>query len=155
MNIYKVVVLVVAAILILLFSYTWLIPYYKTSNTKTYRQKSEEKLADKPYSHLKFSVSLLKQLEQDDPNGNIFFSPHSIYQALLLAYFGAAGETERQLKDVLGLYWAEHKTDVQHAYDKKKTELANRLQNQTVEFNSVNKLYFSTDIKIRQANKIG
>ena len=33
---------------------------------------------------------------------NIFVSPSSIYETLLLAYFGSGGDTEAELADVLG-----------------------------------------------------
>ena len=33
---------------------------------------------------------------------NIFVSPSSIYETLLIAYFGAGGETEAELSEVLG-----------------------------------------------------
>ena len=41
--------------------------------------------------------------EVDAPNAhNIFISPSSIFQSLMLAYFGAAGETETELANAMG-----------------------------------------------------
>ena len=41
--------------------------------------------------------------ETDAPNAhNIFISPSSIFQSLMLAYFGAAGETETELANAMG-----------------------------------------------------
>lgn len=162
----KIVVSVVAVILIALI--IWLIvPYYKTPNitkqvnaTATPQQQQQHQLnatvkkrVEKPYyPRLKFATSLLKQLQQNNPNENIFYSPHSIYQALLLTYFGAAGESEKQLKNLLGLNLTESKSDIQHAYIMEKNLRSNRFQDQLIELNSVDKLYFSTDIRIRQVN---
>jgi len=53
-----------------------------------------------------FSVNLIKSLFKDAENvglqQNIFVSPSSIYETLLLAYFGAGGDTELELASVLG-----------------------------------------------------
>jgi len=48
-----------------------------------------------------FAFALYERLRSRD--GNIFFSPHSIYTALAMTYVGARGETERQMADALGL----------------------------------------------------
>ena len=41
--------------------------------------------------------------ESDSSNvSNIFISPSSIFQSLMLAYFGAAGETEAELAKTMG-----------------------------------------------------
>lgn len=149
----KIVISIVSVILLALI--IWLIiPYYKTSNImKKGNATAMNATAEKPYySQLKFATSLLKQLHHDEPNGNIFYSPHSVYQVLLLAYFGVAGETEKQLKTLLGLHWAKSKSDVQYAYNMEKNVRANRFQDQIIEFNSIDKLYFSKDIIIRQVN---
>lgn len=109
-----------------------------------------EKRTDKPYySQLKFAISLLDSLQKNEPNKNIFYSPHSVYHALLLAYSGAAGETEKELKHILGLDWAETKADVEYLYKLERNVRANRFQNPSIEFNSVDKLYVSKDIKIK------
>jgi len=63
-----------------------------------------------------FSVNIIKSLfdkyqresnerveEVDTPDvSNIFISPSSIFQSLMLAYFGAAGETEAELAKTMG-----------------------------------------------------
>lgn len=45
------------------------------------------------------------------------YSFHHIvkYRTLLLAYFGAAGETENAFKYALGLDWAKSKVDIKRA----------------------------------------
>jgi serpin B len=48
-----------------------------------------------------FSLAMLREVVAADPTSNIFFSPYSVYNALLLAYFGAANHTEQSLKKVL------------------------------------------------------
>lgn len=111
-----------------------------------------EKRADKPYyPQLRFAISLLNLLQKETPHKNVFYSPHSVYQALLITYFGAAGETEKQLKTVLGLDSSVRKADVERAYNTEKNERAKRFEDQPVEYNSANKLYFEKDIIIRQA----
>ncbi|HVX12222.1 MAG TPA: serpin family protein [Pirellulales bacterium] len=48
-----------------------------------------------------FAVALYGQLAKQNPQGNLFFSPHSVYGALLMAADGARGETLTQMADVL------------------------------------------------------
>lgn len=106
--------------------------------------------ADKLYYGQRiFSVSMLDALQKARPNESLFFSPHSTYRALLLAYFGAKGETEQSLKSTLQLDWAKSKADVSHAYELEKKARLNRAQHQTVEFNSVDKLYFSKQVELK------
>lgn len=52
---------------------------------------------------LNFTLNIFESINQAQPQGNIFFSPYSIYHALLLAYFAAANHTEASLMDALGL----------------------------------------------------
>jgi hypothetical protein len=40
-----------------------------------------------------FTVNFLDALNKAQPNENLFFSPHSLYHALLLAYFGSKNQT--------------------------------------------------------------
>jgi serpin B len=48
-----------------------------------------------------FSLAMLREAVAVNPTGNIFFSPYSVYNALLLSYFGAANHTEKSLKAAL------------------------------------------------------
>lgn len=48
-----------------------------------------------------FSLAMLREAVAVNPTGNVFFSPYSVYNALLLSYFGAANHTEKSLKAAL------------------------------------------------------
>lgn len=101
------------------------------------------------YGQRKFSVNLLDALQKTRKNESLFFSPHSTYRVLLLAYFGASGETEKSLQNTLHLNWAKSKADVSHAYEVEKIARAHRAHYQTVEFDSVDKLYFSKTVEVK------
>lgn len=45
-----------------------------------------------------FTANFLDAMRKANPNENLFFSPFSLYHALLLAYFGSANQTEKGLK---------------------------------------------------------
>lgn len=45
-----------------------------------------------------FTANFLDAMHKANPNENLFFSPFSLYHALLLAYFGSANQTEKALK---------------------------------------------------------
>lgn len=45
-----------------------------------------------------FTANFLDAMYKANPNENLFFSPFSLYHALLLAYFGSANQTEKGLK---------------------------------------------------------
>lgn len=54
-----------------------------------------------------FTANFLDAMHKSNPNENLFFSPFSLYHALLLAYFGSKNSTEKHLK-VRGLCcWGE------------------------------------------------
>jgi len=63
-----------------------------------------------------FALDSLKQTVLIELKDNIFFSPHSIHQALSLAYFGARGTTEESLKRALHIPNELSKVDVQRSY---------------------------------------
>jgi len=46
-----------------------------------------------------FALALYQQLAESD--GNLFYSPYSIYTALMMTYAGAAGQTAEQMKQAL------------------------------------------------------
>lgn len=53
-------------------------------------------------SRLQFSLEFMKNVfKKSKPGSNVFFSPHSIYQALLLSLFISDGDTEKNIKTAL------------------------------------------------------
>lgn len=96
-----------------------------------------------------FSVSLLDALQAATPSESLFFSPHSTYHALLMAYFGAQGETEAALQRTLQLDWASSKAEVGEAYNLEQVARQLRFKNRTVEFHSVDKIYVAKDVDVR------
>lgn len=54
-------------------------------------------------SQLDFSLNLFKAVAKQQPSENIFISPVSIYNAMLLAYFTAKGHTEDSIHKALFL----------------------------------------------------
>lgn len=70
---------------------------------------SQHKLME---SRLLFARDALKKMVEIETHDNIFFSPHSLYQALNLVYFGAKGKTEENLKKALVIPDDVSKSDV-------------------------------------------
>jgi serpin B len=62
--------------------------------------ESEGDLAELVAGNSAFTFDLYQALRTGE--GNLFFSPYSISQALAMTYAGAAGETKRQMADTLG-----------------------------------------------------
>ena len=63
-----------------------------------------------------FAIDTLKKLSEIVTQDNIFFSPHSLHQALMLVYFGARGATEMSLKHALHIPEDLSKIEVQRFY---------------------------------------
>lgn len=96
----------------------------------------------------RFAVSLLHAMQQAAPNKNQFFSPHSTYRALLLAYFGAEGKTKESLERTLHLEWAKNKSEVSTAYQKESKARAGR-SFRDIQFNSVDKIYVANQVELK------
>lgn len=97
----------------------------------------------------KFTLNMLRAINQTVPRDNVFFSPYSTYHALLLAYFGAQGQTEQELREVLELGWAKNKWDVFQAYHSEKSSRQSRFANSPVIFRSVDKIYAAKNAKFQ------
>lgn len=139
-------VITLLAVFLLIALVVFLIVYYNPTQEPYI---TDDKPPEKPYyPRLTFAISVLKRLQNQKPNKSIFYSPHSVYATLLLGYFGSSGETEKELKNILGLNWVGNKSDVGSTYKLEK-EQYNRFGNQSIEFTSVNKLYVSSKLKIR------
>ena len=87
------------------------------------------------------------------PTENLFFSPYSLYQILLIMYFGSKNATEVTLRKGLELHWTDNKGDVTSAYKAEKKILSQRFgeeRNNLVKFSSVDKLFFANQIELSQ-----
>lgn len=97
-----------------------------------------------------FSVNLLRHLAATS-EGNLFVSPHSIYQALLLAYFTAAGHTEQAVKRVLQLPDGLGKMATLYAYKFDEKTLEQRaLNSSSYELSSANRLFIDKSQTVRE-----
>ncbi|XP_077277108.1 serine protease inhibitor 88Ea-like [Temnothorax americanus] len=67
-------------------------------------------------ARFKFALESLRKCMLMDPKNNIFFSPHLIYQNLLVMYFGASDDTENFLRKVLYIPDDVSKTTVELRY---------------------------------------
>lgn len=80
---------------------------YETSCQKCFTSSSKEQPnrldnTELYSSHQEFSLKLLHEIHRVLPNQNLFFSPHSIFHGLLIAYFLTGETTESSLKKTLG-----------------------------------------------------
>uniref|UniRef100_A0A8W7PPY3 Serpin domain-containing protein n=1 Tax=Anopheles coluzzii TaxID=1518534 RepID=A0A8W7PPY3_ANOCL len=92
---------------------------------------------------------LLDAINTATPNENLFFSPYSLYNVLLMMYFGARDTTEKLLRTSLNLQWADSKTTVYEAYDTARKSLRGRFsESNAVGFSSADKLFFGRQIPV-------
>lgn len=98
---------------------------------------------------IKFTASLLNALWKNEPENDEFFSPHSTYRALFLAFMGSKGLTEKSLKHDMFLDWAKNKANVIKAYKKEASARAARFLYKQIQFNSVDKLYFTKKAQLK------
>uniref|UniRef100_A0AAG5CX55 Serpin domain-containing protein n=1 Tax=Anopheles atroparvus TaxID=41427 RepID=A0AAG5CX55_ANOAO len=96
-----------------------------------------------------FTLQLLDAINTATPNENIFFSPYSLYNVLLMMYFGARDSTEKLIRTGLNLQWTDSKATVYEAYDTARKSLKGRFsESAAVGFSSVDKLFFGRQIPI-------
>merc|ERR1719367_912861 len=106
-----------------------------------------------------FSVNLVKALfkkyENEAIEQNIFISPSSIYHTLMLSYFGALGETERELAKGLG-FENLTKSEVLKTYmfDRAYQAVRERTPGLGYIFKHANKLYFEQDLKLNECLRL-
>jgi len=78
-----------------------------------------------------FALDSLKKAALIESRDNIFFSPHSLHQALSLAYFGARGTTAESLKKALRIPDQLSKIEVQryYAFERSLNEMRSEVSN--------------------------
>ncbi|RXG71728.1 Glia-derived nexin [Armadillidium vulgare] len=90
-----------------------------------------------------FAIKLFTDIAISYPRNSIVIAPYSVWSVLNLAYYGAKGETETQLKTALGV---PSKSDA--FYGGKVVEATLRLNKGTT-FNKADKAYFSVHTQLR------
>jgi len=106
-----------------------------------------------------FSVDLVKALfkkyEKNEIDQNIFISPSSIYHTLMLAYFGAQGDTQSELARGLG-FESLSKSEVLKTYmfDRAYQAVRERTPGLGYVFQHANKIYFEEDLKLNECLRL-
>ncbi|KAH8346550.1 hypothetical protein KR084_003664 [Drosophila pseudotakahashii] len=100
-----------------------------------------------------FSITMMKQIRENHPNKNLFFSPFSTYNALLLAYFSSSGQTQQELANVLNLNWANDKEQVRSAYTLNKKLHFSRFHQSPLELTSVNRIFVDNNVEVMKIFK--
>ncbi|KAK0158575.1 hypothetical protein PV328_009558 [Microctonus aethiopoides] len=100
---------------------------------------------------LGFGLDALRKASEIEYQDNLFFSPHSLYEALTLAYLGARGTTEQSLKSALQIPKELSKIDVRqvNAFEKAIKSLQMTNSTPTYEYESANRLWISDQKKIK------
>ncbi|XP_023246089.1 serine protease inhibitor 88Ea isoform X2 [Copidosoma floridanum] len=103
-------------------------------------------------ARLNFGLASLRHLADIEPEENVFFSPHSLYEALGLAYFGARGHTEASLKMALQVPDDLSKLDVArfYAFEKSEELLRKKESGSDYEYQVANRLFLSGEKKMRE-----
>lgn len=99
-----------------------------------------------------FALDSLKKTALIESKDNLFFSPHSIHQALTLAYFGARGTTEGALKQALRIPQQLSKVDVQryYAFEKSLNQLRSQNGSADYEYRVANRFWITNSKKLRE-----
>jgi len=106
-----------------------------------------------------FSVNLIQNMfnvtADRGTNDNIFVSPSSIFQSLMMAYFGASGVTQNELEKVMGLEGMD-KQQVMKAYMYEKAFQAVREMNDEKGYELIhaNRLFFDRKIPLNKCVQI-
>lgn len=99
---------------------------------------------------LAFTLNLFQTINSVVPDDNIFFSPFSVYQALLLAYFSTGGRTEESLKKSLEIEDSMDKMNLMTAYKVDKRSRMTNNNSDSYEFTNANKLFVANELQVRQ-----
>ncbi|CAL4063085.1 unnamed protein product, partial [Meganyctiphanes norvegica] len=94
-----------------------------------------------------FGLDLFKELYDHTTPSNFFFSPYSVWNALILAYFGSQGTTETQLARALYV-----PDKVSTLYNWRKLEFLYEIRginNSDYTFNLANRAFFDNSVPLR------
>ncbi|CAK1548575.1 unnamed protein product [Leptosia nina] len=97
-----------------------------------------------------FTLDLFNSINKAIPDDNIFFSPFSVYHALLLGYIAAGGQTEQGLKQALKIDNSLDKVSLLTAYRVDKRSRAMNNNSDSYEFTNANKMFVDSGLDVRQ-----
>ncbi len=113
---------------------------------------SQDDLLDHAEEMTKFALNLYRKLASED--GNLIYSPYSIYQAFLMVYAGADAETKAEIAQALEIEQDDDKDvhNLMNALNKLLTTQPSYLDStaQPLQFNVANALWVQQDIEINQ-----
>lgn len=123
----------------------------------------EELLAEQVRGNAAFALDLLAELREEEPDGNLFFSPYSVSVALAMTYAGAGGETAEEMAEALR-YELEN-DDLHPAFGALEAEFARRNEDgqeveeptggesegPAFEFNTANATWGQEDLEFEEA----
>ncbi|XP_049887302.1 serine protease inhibitor 88Ea-like isoform X2 [Pectinophora gossypiella] len=121
--------------------------FYKDDSSKKLDPEARTTLYK---GQLEFTLNLFNAINKAVPDDNIFFSPFSVYQSLLLAYFSTAGQTEQDLKKSLQIADSLDKINLMTAYKVDKRSRQTNNNSDSYEFTSANKMYVDKNLAVRQ-----
>ncbi|XP_069170361.1 leukocyte elastase inhibitor-like [Procambarus clarkii] len=98
-----------------------------------------------------FSLDLFKQFNPPNTPGNFFFSPYSIWNALVLAYFGSGGRTRQQLQETLHLRDSALTLATYKALDRLYAERQANTSEYVIDL--ANKVYMDNNVTLRECVK--
>lgn len=88
----------------------------------------------------KFVDNLYKELAQETPFENIFFSPFNIMMSMSMVLYGAEGQSKAQLLKALG-FPSDCDVETVLNHQKKRSEVLSHTEGECVELNIANKMY--------------
>ncbi|XP_026726055.1 serine protease inhibitor 88Ea-like [Trichoplusia ni] len=121
--------------------------FYKDDSSKKLDPEARTSLYR---GQLEFTLNLFNAINKAVPDDNVFFSPFSVYQALVLAYFSAGGQTEQSLRGSLKIADNLDKINLMTAYKVDQRSRAANNNSDSYEFTSANKLFADTGLQVRQ-----
>ncbi|XP_076385280.1 serine protease inhibitor 88Ea isoform X2 [Megachile rotundata] len=104
-------------------------------------------------SRFEFALDSLKKMVDIDRTGNIFYSPYSLHQALMLAFYGSRGSTDTSLRKALHIPNDLTKDQLRDYYSLENLSRKPDLQNNgpaDYEYESANRLWISDTRKLEE-----
>lgn len=106
-------------------------------------------------SELKFSTDMIQTVSTMQGHKNVFFSPTSVFQALLMTYFISAKQTEASLKKTMHLDANLDKLDYLGAYNLENYyQKLRSIKKSGCQMNLANRLYTAKQLKVQQCLKV-